>query len=315
MAKVQVKQRTLVIALIVSLLLNALAIVGLFFLLHAHRRIKGLNAENQALKQSVISAKATTPNGEQPDLIQRRDFVSHLDSKPDAYLLVPPRAVAPGDKFVLIVYFHCMGGDVNEPFMLPTSSSIAHLVAAEGRQYVLASLSYRQKISWCNEAACADATQNIRELMQAYPFEKIVLMGTSMGGSAVLTYSALAPDDIKKLISGVVSVEGAGDLGELYRTTASNDVRRALTESFGGVPETSALYSKQSISANIDKVNPTTKFAIVSAANDTIVPTALQKQVAKELETQHFSVKLIEAPGSHGVPSTKIYREALRFVL
>ena len=137
-----------------------------------------------------------------------------------------------------------------------------------------------------------------------------------MGGCTVLNYTALAPDDVKAKIIGVVSLEGAGDLARLYKETKNASIPPALANAFGGTPElVPERYAKQSFLSNIDQMRGPVRFAIVSATRDSTVPPSFQKDVVEILKKRNLAVRLIEVNSAHGILDADIYVEGLDFVL
>jgi dienelactone hydrolase len=230
---------------------------------------------------------------------------------------VQPPEDPSGKDHPLLVYLHGMGSNYMEPFMYPTKeNTMAAGFAKRWPKLCLLSCSYRQQAAWGNDKAMADISQNIREVMQQFPINKIVIGGTSMGGGSALTYAIEAPPDIKEKIVGVVSVEGTGDLAELYNTTHSPQVKSAIAKAFGATPdENKELYARKSFVRNIDKLAPKTRVAVVSALQDDVVPTALQTKIVDALKEAHRPFHYITVNTPHAVPSVDVYIEALAFAL
>lgn len=312
------KPRLILIALFVSMLLN---LVGIFFFVWflqtaAHlkhvKREKNLIAQNAALVrgQSKVNEILNT------DLVNKSTFVSHFDGQEDSFAVLAPRAPKPEQGFDLIIYLHGMGSTFLEPFVSPDAQPIAKRIGDTHPTIIFSSLNYRRAWSWGNDAALADITQNIRELMQRYPVNRIVIMGTSMGGCTALTYTALAPEDVKAKIVGAVSCEGAGDLALLFKETKNRSIPHALTNAFGGTPEmVPDRYAKQSFLPNIDQLKGQTRFALISATKDTIVPPSFQKELYNALEKRNLETKILEVDSGHGIPPAEFYNEGLDFVL
>jgi dienelactone hydrolase len=151
---------------------------------------------------------------------------------------------------------------------------------------------------------------------QQFPVKRIYLIGSSMGGCMALSYSALAPDDIKKQMAGLICIEGAGDLAELYHKTNLDDARRTLRDCFGGAPEqVSVAYAGKSMLPNISGVPGQLRIAIISARQDHTVPPELQDQVFKAFKSQGRPVVLLPVEQDHGWPNIKVVDQALDFVL
>lgn len=162
----------------------------------------------------------------------------------------------------------------------------------------------------------SDITQNIRAVWQKFPFKRIVLMGTSMGGCTALTYAAQAPDDIKQKIQGIVSVEGAGDLSRLYDLTDNTTVKAALASIMGGDPKHAPeQFKHKSFIPNSGGLPNAVRVAVISAQKDNIVPPQLQQELVDALNKHHTPVKLISVDGGHGAPPASFYVQGLDFAL
>lgn len=312
------KSRLLVTALFVSCLLN---LVGIFFFvafLQSSAHLRHVKREKNIIAQNLSLMKGQNRVN---DVLNATDvikttFVSHFDGQEDSFAVLPPRGVKPPEGFDLIVYLHGMGSTFLEPFVCPESQPIARSICNANPDLIFSSLNYRRAWSWGNDAAISDITQNIREVMQQYPVHRIIMVGTSMGGCTALTYTAIAPDDVKEKIIGAVSVEGSGDLARLFHETKNKSIPTALFNAFGGPPEmVPDRYAKQSFLANIDKLGADTRFAIISANRDTIVPPQFQKELSHVLEKRNNATRFIEINSAHGVPPADVYLEGLKFVL
>lgn len=250
------------------------------------------------------------------DAVQKRTFVSLHDGQIDTYAFQQPSYVPNSLDYTLVVYLHGMGSNYMEPFVTPSEQTVATAVTRDFRNVGLLSCNYRQEASWGSDAATEDIIQNIRQVMQEFPFKTIVVMGTSMGGCVALNFAATAPDDIKKKIIGVVSMESAGDLSALFKQTAHREIQPAMMIAFGGAPQqVPDVYSRKSFLNNIALLPASTRFYVLSAKSDRIVPPNLQKQVVDELKKRSFPVEFEEIDGQHQAPPAKYYAKGLTFVL
>lgn len=246
----------------------------------------------------------------------KRSFVSHFDGEQDVFAISPPPVSGCQKSMTLLVYLHGMGSTYMEPFLVPKNKPIVQALQERQRDSVLISCSYRKSASWGSDAGLADVSQNIREVCQQYPISKIIMVGTSMGGSAALTYAAIAPADIKRMIEGVVSIESAGDLAALYDETEQPLVKTGLAEALGGNPnERPQTYSQKSFLHNLDTLPRGLKVAVISAQDDSVVPPHFQKDIVEALKARNVPAKLIEMPGNHDIPDSSLYQEGLDFVL
>ncbi len=300
-----------------SLLMNVAGIVVFIVLLHSIDRYNAITKERDTVMQNMAALKnmAVPANEIGSQQISRRTFESLVDGTEDYMAVLAPSVSGRLDN-TLVVYLHGMGSNYLEPFQPRQDKAIAEALSQRFANLCVLSCSYRKESSWGSDIAMADITQNIRELMQQYPIDKIVIMGTSMGGCTALTYAATAPEDIKKKLFGIVSVEGAGDLARLYATTQYKRVRTAIADAMGGIPTSaSAQYQKKSFIPNIGGLPKDTRVAIVSAAQDIVVPVELQTEIIAALESHNFKVKRIDVNIGHGAPPSAVYVQALEFAL
>jgi predicted esterase len=302
----------------VSLLFNIAGLVFFICFLNVQSNYKKVRRERNQMAHnlSVIRGASVISEATDSERIFKRPFVSHLDGQEDIFGFLPPINDPGALDNTLIVYLHGMGSNYLEPFVYPSEQSIADGITARHKKVCFLSCNYRKDASWGNDEAVSDITQNIREVMQQYPFKQIVLMGTSMGGCTALNYAASAPADIKGKIKGVVSVEGAGDLDKLYKISKHPSIKPALIVAFKGTPEQIPhVYHQKSFLNNIDKLPAGTKVAVISAKFDKIVPAELQKDIVKGLEEKNFPVKLVELDGGHGAPPAPVYLDGFNWVM
>lgn len=313
-----------------SALFNVAGLVFMIGYIDARGDVKQLKKQRQQIEQNLAMAQSsalakertpagapavTNPNPELERSIERR-FTSHLDGAEDQFQILLPQWSGGPREYTLLVYLHGMGSTMLEPFLVPSDTSIVRGLTSVDPNTCIISCSYRKKQSWGNDAAVADITQNIRNVMYELPFKRIVVCGTSMGGCTALNYAATAPPDIKEKITGIICVEGAGDLAGIYHQTHTDLIRTAMTEAFGGSPEqVPQAYANKSFINKVDKVQSGTRFALVTTNGDTVVPAALQMDVVKRLKATNHPVKQFELGGEHHVPPWTTFADAYRFVL
>ena len=277
--------------------------------------MKGLKKQRDVLTSNIQQYRNTTAFGSDsdPNVPEKETFVSSFDGQQGFYALSPPFMPSKAEDSTLIVYFPGMGSTYMEPYLVPKDKSIAQVCRDQLRQGAFLSVDYRGKASWLNQAALADVDQNVQAALLRFPARKIILVGTSMGGCSALSYSYLAAPDIKEKIVGVLACEGAGDLVALYKETDSDLVRKGLIEAFGGLPEIRGNeYAHHSILSNLAMVNRKVRYVLLSASQDDVVPSALQKSMAEKLKGAVDSVELIEFPDRHGVPEAAVYEKGLQ---
>lgn len=304
--------------LLVSLLCNIAGLVFFILFLAKHGQLKSVKRERAALEQQLAVLRSGKMIGEAmgSEKILKRTFVSVLDGQMDWYGFAPPRYLAGRTDYTLIVYLHGMGSNYMEPFVTPARGSIADAICSYNPECAILSPNYRKEQSWGNDAAISDISQNIRQVLAEYPFARVVIMGTSMGGCTSLNYAAVAPADIKPLIKGVVSMEGAGDLVQLYRSTSQPGVARAMIMGFAGSPEQiPEVYSRKSFFSNLADTTPAMRFYILGARADKVVPFSLQQEIVRRLESRKLATRFEIIDGDHQVPAASFYVEGLKFVL
>lgn len=309
------RKRVLIALLAVSCLLNAAGITFfvLFLSSESHNKSLKRNFKRQLKDIEIVRAEANQLNSSA--ILSRRMFISHFDGVPDSFAVSPPFLLTPTKTVTLVVYLHGQNSSYLEPFETGAGKCLAEVIIGRNNT-ILLSCNYRAPASWGNDAAMSDITQNVREMCQEYPVTRIIVMGTSMGGSIAPTFAATAPPDIKTRITGVVSVEGAGNLASLYNQTTMTAVKDAMFVSFGGTPETQPqAYAGRSFLTHINELPQTVRFAVVSAHKDKVVPPLLQKELVDALENAHIQHKFIELDIHHEAPAISVYHEALEYVL
>ncbi|CAN5491748.1 hypothetical protein BH11CYA1_BH11CYA1_41740 [soil metagenome] len=311
------RNRLLVSALVIALIVDVAGIVFFILFLTQSSKLHKVQKERQVLAGNLAAMRNTQGLVDKPlELPERHSFISKVDGTLDRYALAPPIVFDGSKDLTLVIYLHGMGSNELEPFMSPKQNPIAQNIQSHYPATIFASPNYRATTSWANALAISDIDQNIHELMERYPVAHIVIMGTSMGGCSSLAYSYLAAEDIKAKIVGVVSCEGAGDWLELYAKTPSRLVKTGMMIGLGGPAKAvSNIYRERSIIHNLEKVKAGTKFALLSADQDTIIPPVFQKETEEKLKGANLPTKLIPIPEKHGVPASDFYLEGLNFVL
>lgn len=314
MGTTNVKKNVLLIVLGLSMLLNAAGIVFFIGYIQVSGRYQQMKRERNEIVKNITVMRAAgmiTPAGEP---LIRRVYRSHFDGLEDAFGILAPLAPPPARGLTLVVYMHGMGSSFLEPFVNPADQPLAKAIAEKDPSVVFVSVNYRGKASWGNDASISDINQNIHQVMEEYPIDKIILVGTSMGGCTVLNYATKAPADIKAKLQGIVSVESAGDLAQLYKETNHPAVQGAMIEALGGTPEQKPdAYLNGSFLHNIGNLPKNVNVVVVSAKEDRIVPPRLQRDIVEALNKQGVHVKLIEVDEGHGAPEASVYLSGVDF--
>ncbi len=254
-------------------------------------------------------------------------FTSCLDGQEDFYVWrygesAPPKKLEaktntakrqPGSApdHTLLVYFHGLTGDFNELF----KSGLAEAVNKTFPTLSLLSCNYGRTPSWGNPIARIDTTNNLRQIMKQSNVKHIVLVGTSMGAGAALTYAATAPAYIKQKIMGIVAVAPCADLDDLYQQSMAPEVKPSLEAALGGnATDKLALYHQNSFDSCLAFLPQSIKIAVITAREDAVVPIALQMNVVRDLNNRDINVKSLEMEGKSEPPPVESIMAGLRFV-
>ncbi|MGH9551655.1 MAG: alpha/beta hydrolase family protein, partial [Terriglobales bacterium] len=269
------KPNVLRILLAISLLFN---VIGVFFVvdyIHALGNIRSMKDERSVM-QSMLSVAQTrnVVNGlDSDEKISRRAFISRFDGFEDSFAVQPIALPVHTKAATLFVYLHGMGHTFLEPFETPKERPLSNEILKKDHSFVVMAPNFRAPAGWATDATFSDISQNIREVSEQFPIDKIVIIGSSMGGCVALSYCTLAPKEIKDKLVGVVSIESAGDLAKLFRITTFADARRTMIDAYGGTPDQVAVaYAAKSMMPNLSAAPGQLRFAIVSARQDKIVP-------------------------------------------
>ena len=317
------KKLTIALALVLIVASITMNVVLTILLVGAGNKNRHMKQENSKLLAQVISfgtgqtmSWKSKEDFEKKARLYRRDFVSHHDFEPDSYVLSPPVIPPSNNQYTLLVYLHGMGSNYMEPYIMAKKEPIVKSIQESYPGFIFASLSFGKESAWGNEKSVQDINQNISELTHAYPVHNIVLMGSSMGGCVALNYAAIAPAQIRKRITGVVSVESSGDIAKVYTLTKEGVVKLGIMNAMGGSPEQKPdAYRAASLLDHLNEVPRGVKFSIVSARKDKTVPVELQKNLVEELTKNGYENKLFEVDIAHEFPSAATYIEALDFVM
>jgi len=242
-------------------------------------------------------------------------FTSEIDGKQDAYAYSLP-ATLPSKGGILLVYLHGLNNDYTEPFKNPARDSIAAAIRKEFPDLAIVSCNYGRKPSWGSRAARLDITHNIQDFIAAHPVDKIVLVGSAMGGCTAVNYAACAPSYLREKIVGIVAFSPVAALADLHSKTAAPWLKESLEKAFGGKPEDKVLdYNNNSFEANMPLFPSKARVCIVSPLQDTVFPIKLQKELVRNLRNRDVDIKVIEVAGDYQNPSEKSVIEGLKFIL
>ncbi len=235
-------------------------------------------------------------------------FVSDLDGTTQRYLLIAPENLG-ATRVPLIVYLHSMGNGADEilKWRAHQESLVANLMR---RGAIIASPAYRGD-SWLNPAATADVTQMIRQLKNRFAISAVIVAGYSMGGTAAVMYSLLAPQDIA--VDGIVAAAFASDVIDLFAETKNAQVKESLRVAYGGTPtEKPQVYEERALLRNIIRLPAKMPVALYASYSDSMIPPAQQTRLRDALNKRGNPVLFAQIPGDHQVDGLD---EGFAFVL
>jgi acetyl esterase/lipase len=217
----------------------------------------------------------------------------------------------------VVVYLHGLGGNKSEPFKFPSREPFALAAMEKFPNIAFASCDYGTAGSWSHKVDLDDITSGITYLSKIIPFSRIIMAGSSMGGSFALTYATMAPKEVRDKIIGVAAIYPVGDFVELYRTTSEPVIKCALEKGFGGTPESARdRYLDSSFLTHLSSFPAKAKVYIVSSLKDTVCPTPLQNELTSKLRSNSTPVEIETFAGTHMQPPPgDCFQRALQFIV
>jgi len=227
---------------------------------------------------TIVAMIEATENAQPKDVT----FTARVDGTEQHYVLIAPPRLAVDRPHDLLIALHGHGSDRWQFVRDDRSECRAARNFAARHEMLFVSPDYRARTSWMGPRAEADLVQIIEELTQQYPIQRVFLCGASMGGSSVLTFTALHPD----LIRGVASMNGTANHLEFEL------FQDAIAESFGG-PKRSIPEEYKKRSAEYWPERLTMPVAFTTGGQDTIVPPQSIQRLSAILKKLERPVLLI----------------------
>jgi pimeloyl-ACP methyl ester carboxylesterase len=216
------------------------------------------------------NASGTTPRAAVPD---DRSFLADHDGTAQRYVELLPPHYDPAKSHDVVLAFHGHGSDRWQFIKDERGECRGVRDAAAKHGLILVAPDYRARTSWMGPAAEADVAQILSELKQRHRIGRVFLAGGSMGGTAVLTFTALHPD----LVAGVCSLNGTANLVDY------GNFQDARTVSYGGLPsEKPDEYRKRS--AEFFPERFTMPIAFTTGGKDEAVPPHSVQRLAQRLK-------------------------------
>jgi predicted esterase len=212
-------------------------------------------------------------------------FTARTDGTVQRYVLALPEGYQAERTHHLMVGLHSFGGDRWQFLQTkyPTVRAAVDTVAKWKMIYVLPE--YRGPRSWMGAKAEADVVQIIADVKAQYRIGEVFLCGTSMGGSAALTFTALHPE----LVDGVIAMNATANHLEL------ETLKDSVAESFGGAKDMIPLeYKKRSAEYWPERF--TMPVALTAGGKDKLIPPESVTRLSGVLRKLGRKVLLIVPP-------------------
>jgi len=231
-------------------------------------------------------------------------FTAKVDQTVQRYVLRLPADFSPAEPNHLMIALHGHGSDRWQYATGTFGSAGAAKAVAVKHDMIFVSPDYRAKTSWMGPKAEADMVQLIGILRDTYRIDRVFLVGGSMGGSSVLTFTAMHPE----LVAGVCSCNGTANHLEYER------FQDAIQASFGGTKTEIPLeYKKRSAEYYPEAF--TMPVAITAGGKDRSVPPDSVLRLARILQQLERDVLLIfREDGGHSTTPADA-TTALEFVV
>ncbi|MBI2298594.1 MAG: alpha/beta fold hydrolase [Armatimonadetes bacterium] len=216
-------------------------------------------------------------------------FTATADGTTQHYVELLPDGYDPARTYDVVLAFHGHGSDRWQYVRDPRDECRGARDVAAKHGMLFVSPDYRATTSWMGPLAEADTVQTIAELKQRHHVGRVFLVGGSMGGSAVLTFTALHPE----LVSGVSSQNGTANHLEY------ENFQDAIRASFGGTKAEIPLEYKRR-SAEYQPEAFTMPVAITTGGKDESVPAGSVLRLADVLRKMGREPLVIYRPeGGH----------------
>jgi pimeloyl-ACP methyl ester carboxylesterase len=209
-------------------------------------------------------------------------YQSEHDGALQTTLVMKPAAQTP-DK--LFFFFHGMDGDSGDGVVVRNVAKHlnATVVTMGGRG-----------AAWVSDAFLADAEQVIRTYSK--DSSGFYLIGVSMGGTQALSLAGLLPDDLRRLVLGVIALIPGVNLPAILADSANERVRNTLRASVHGDESLLQQRSPTNVAAAYD---PELPFVIFHNDEDTLLLTGELKTFIANLRRRGHKVATFSAPGDH----------------
>ncbi len=260
----------------------------------------------------MIQILSARPDGS-PDIprgVTRLVFCSSLDGREDYALLYP---AARGRTYLVCIHGYGSHGD-----QLYVRADLRRdwWPEFQARGVGILTPNIRDN-SWMSPPAAADLSSLLDFLRVRHGAETFVLFGGSMGGTSVLVYAVLHPEDV----AGVAALCPATDVAARHEwckryscEALPAGISAAIAEAYGGTPaEIPEVYDRHSCLAHADRLTMPVYLAHGDA--DPVIPVTESRALAALLRAR--ILKYREVPGGHhdSPLALDVIQEALDWVL
>jgi len=171
--------------------------------------------------------------------------------------------------------------------------------------------------SWMSPSAAADLRMLLDFLRGEHGAERFVLFGGSMGGTSVLVYAVLHPEDV----AGVGSLCPATDIAARHEwckryscEALPEGISAAIADAYGGTPdELPEVFDRHSCLAHADRLTMPVYLAHGDA--DDIIPVSESRALAAVLPARVLKYREIPGGGHDAPLALPVIQEALDWIL
>lgn len=214
-------------------------------------------------------------------------FTAKVDGSSQRYVEMRPRGFDPAKQIHLLIALHGHGGDRWQYVQSDINECRGARDTAARHGLLFVSPDYRAATSWMGPKAEADLVQIIEELRRNYRIGKLILVGSSMGGSSALTFAVLHPE----MIDGVCSQKATANHVEFA------NYQDDIAESFGGTKgQVPREYEKRSAEFFPERL--TMPISFTCGGLDQSVPPQSVLRLAEKLKQLGRGVLMLHDPAA-----------------
>ncbi|MCG2660458.1 MAG: prolyl oligopeptidase family serine peptidase [Kiritimatiellae bacterium] len=231
------------------------------------------------------------------------EFKADADGSSQRYVEMLPKDFQPSKPCDVLIALHGHGSDRWQYVKDKRDECKAPRDFAARHAMIMVSPDYRATTSWMGPQAEADLVQIIALLRNKYRVRKVFLAGGSMGGTAVLIFSALHPE----LVAGISSQNGTANMLD-YQNFPD-----AIAAAYGGNKQQQPEeYRKRSPELVPEKFSMPVAFTV--GGKDTSVPPDSVRRLAKRLQAMNREVLLIDRKDTGHTTNYADTTQALEFI-